>query len=163
MLGRQETMPHFISEACTGCTNCKILCPANAVDGKAKARHRIDSLRCIDCGACGITCPAEAVLDGFGKKVGKIGKKDRKYPVFDFDVCMSCGICFEACPAGAIAMDLQKVGDLHPYPYLTSQKRCISCGFCVQDCPVDAVVLNKMKIWPIKAKQAGGQVFGPDI
>lgn len=48
-------------EKCTGCTACKRICPANAIEGRPKQKHRIIVDKCIKCGACFEVCKFNAV------------------------------------------------------------------------------------------------------
>jgi len=136
-------MAFFITSACTGCTACRHICPTNAISGEKKQRHAVFDAACIDCGACGRVCPAQAVTNPFGRVVSKIARKHWVRPFFTLDLCMGCSICVEACPANALDIALQKVRDLHPYPFLLRESQCMGCGFCARACPVDAVILEK--------------------
>ena len=136
-------MAFFITSSCTGCTACKIICPTSAVSGEKKQQHAICNTACIDCGACGRICPAGAVTNPFGRIVSKIPKKNWVRPYFNLDLCMACNICVEACPANALDITLQKIKDLHPYPFLVRESQCMGCGFCAKACPVDAITLKE--------------------
>ncbi len=48
-------------EKCRGCTLCAKECPANAISGKVKETHIIDTVACIKCGACIAKCPFGAI------------------------------------------------------------------------------------------------------
>ena len=50
-----------IEEKCKGCTLCAKACPVNAIKGKVKEKHIIDSASCIKCGACVEKCPFGAI------------------------------------------------------------------------------------------------------
>ena len=134
-------MAYLITQDCTGCTLCARLCPAGAIQGEKKQRHRLDAELCIECGACGRICPAQAVQDPFGQVVKGEKRKDWKKPVFDLDVCMACGMCVDACPAGCLAPGPPNPKDKTAYPVLADPGACLACGFCVAECPVAAVVL----------------------
>ncbi|MFO7911816.1 MAG: 4Fe-4S binding protein [Desulfotignum sp.] len=136
-------MAFFITSNCTGCTACKNICPTGAISGEKKQQHTVCDTACIDCGACGRICPAGAVANPFGRIVSKIPKKNWVRPYFNLDLCMACSICVEACPANALDITLQKVKDLHPYPFLIREAQCMGCGFCARACPVDAVTLKE--------------------
>jgi NADH-quinone oxidoreductase subunit F len=49
------------AETCTGCGQCKKVCPAGAISGEKKKAHRIDPERCISCGSCREACKFEAI------------------------------------------------------------------------------------------------------
>lgn len=50
------------AEKCTGCHACLKACPAEAIVGEPKAKHRIDSAKCVKCGSCLDVCRFEAVV-----------------------------------------------------------------------------------------------------
>ena len=46
---------------CTGCTLCNTNCPYDAITGKRKEVHLIDSEICVKCGICYEVCKFDAV------------------------------------------------------------------------------------------------------
>ncbi len=52
----------IIEDKCKGCTKCARNCPVNAIAGKVKEAHIIDSAKCIKCGACIDSCPFKAII-----------------------------------------------------------------------------------------------------
>jgi NADH-quinone oxidoreductase subunit F len=46
---------------CTGCGMCAKICPADAICGKIKEAHVIDTAKCITCGSCIDTCRFNAI------------------------------------------------------------------------------------------------------
>ena len=46
-------------EKCTGCGNCKEVCPVDAIAVNEKAK--IDADTCVDCGTCVDECPENAI------------------------------------------------------------------------------------------------------
>ncbi len=57
----RELITFSINENCTGCGACVRACPAEAITGKKKERHAINSAMCIKCGVCRSVCKSEAV------------------------------------------------------------------------------------------------------
>ncbi len=51
-------------EKCTGCTICAKNCPVDAIAGKAKELHIIDTALCAKCGKCITCCNFDAVYKG---------------------------------------------------------------------------------------------------
>lgn len=49
------------------------------------------------------------------------------------DNCTGCGACASVCAAGAIELQPDEEGFLHP---VTDKERCLSCGACTAVCPV---------------------------
>ncbi len=52
----------IIEDKCKGCTKCARNCPVNAIAGKVKEAHVIDTSKCIKCGACIDSCPFKAII-----------------------------------------------------------------------------------------------------
>ncbi len=57
----KSLLNYFIESKCIGCTKCKRICPVEAISGKVKERHTIDTAKCIKCGACMDACPVNAI------------------------------------------------------------------------------------------------------
>ena len=51
-----------ITDKCKGCTKCARNCPVNAISGKVKELHVIDTAKCIKCGACIDNCNFGAIV-----------------------------------------------------------------------------------------------------
>ncbi len=51
---------YVITEGCKGCTLCKKACPAGAISGNVKEKHKIDET-CVKCGKCLETCRFNAI------------------------------------------------------------------------------------------------------
>jgi ferredoxin len=47
-----------------GCGACRKVCPVEAISGKRKEKHVIDSQKCIRCGQCYLTCKFDAIRKG---------------------------------------------------------------------------------------------------
>ena len=52
----------IIADKCKGCTLCARQCPANAIIGKVKEAHVIDTEKCVKCGACIEKCKFGAIV-----------------------------------------------------------------------------------------------------
>lgn len=50
-----------ITDKCIGCGACKRVCPANAIEGEPKEKHKIIQDKCVKCGTCYDTCPIKAI------------------------------------------------------------------------------------------------------
>jgi NADH-quinone oxidoreductase subunit F len=57
----KDLITYVITENCTGCQLCLKSCPAEAIRGEKKERHRIDSQKCNKCGVCKSVCKFDAV------------------------------------------------------------------------------------------------------
>lgn len=51
------------STLCKGCTKCAQICPVNAISGRAKQTHIINTKQCIKCGTCKENCPFHAIKE----------------------------------------------------------------------------------------------------
>ncbi len=49
------------------------------------------------------------------------------------DICTGCGMCAAICPSGAIQMQPDEHGFLHP---TVDAAKCTDCGLCARKCPV---------------------------
>ncbi len=49
-------------EKCIACGKCRKVCPAEAIEGEKKVKHKILQDKCVRCGACFEACPVDAVL-----------------------------------------------------------------------------------------------------
>ena len=52
--------PCYITDACTDCGACQLVCPANAIY-QGNGRHVINAYECISCGVCCDACPVGAI------------------------------------------------------------------------------------------------------
>jgi Fe-S-cluster-containing hydrogenase component 2 len=52
---------HILEHRCTGCGECRKVCPTWAINLSAENKS-IDQLSCIPCGACQQVCPEQAVI-----------------------------------------------------------------------------------------------------
>ena len=57
----KELISYSVNENCTGCTICAKKCPVDAISGKVKEKHIIDTELCIKCGICYEVCKFDAI------------------------------------------------------------------------------------------------------
>jgi len=48
-------------DKCIACGKCRRVCPAEAIEGAKKVKHKILQDRCVRCGACYKACPVDAI------------------------------------------------------------------------------------------------------
>lgn len=53
--------PTIAPARCTGCGDCRVMCPVGAVKPCDAGRYAIDLKTCIDCGCCAAACGCDAV------------------------------------------------------------------------------------------------------
>ncbi len=58
----QALLNYVITDKCKGCTLCARNCPVNAISGKVKEKHVIDTSKCIKCGQCMTNCRFNAII-----------------------------------------------------------------------------------------------------
>ena len=58
----QALLNYVITDKCKGCTLCARNCPVNAISGKVKEKHVIDTAKCIKCGQCMTNCRFNAII-----------------------------------------------------------------------------------------------------
>ncbi len=70
--------------ACTGCEECRDVCPVDCIEGKAGFIHMIDTFDCIKCGKCAAVCEDHAIHETTGKvpklpnRLTKVGRFKRR-------------------------------------------------------------------------------------
>lgn len=134
---------YTITDACVGCTLCARHCPAKAISGEVRSKHKIDPGRCIRCGLCGKLCPKEAILDESGNKVARTDKKDWLHPAVNTAACVGCSLCVEACPKSCLEIGGPAFhGDIRTVAELKRPESCIGCGLCEKRCPIGAIVMK---------------------
>jgi NAD-dependent dihydropyrimidine dehydrogenase PreA subunit len=135
----------IIPELCIGCTACAKRCPVTCITGESKRIHWIDPLACIDCGACGLVCPTEAILDGAGRPIPFIKKKnERPLAVVDEVFCSGCDFCSDVCPFDCLEIVKDVTSPLsNSVVKMVDPKACVACRLCEDVCQKEAInVLN---------------------
>lgn len=61
MLFAPRTVALIHKQPCTGCTKCTRVCPVDAIKGKIRLVHEVDSNECIGCGECVDICPTKCI------------------------------------------------------------------------------------------------------
>lgn len=133
-------MAYQITEDCVGCGACAKKCPEKAISGQPKSQHHIDPLFCVGCGACFNTCPRGAILDPYGRRSPKRGKKSSVKADIQSEICAACQTCLLHCPQQAIRV--VRKGLLRGQRCQVNPERCIGCGACQKLCITGAVTLR---------------------
>ena len=55
------------------------------------------------------------------------------------DNCCGCSSCANKCPIGAIVMEYDSEGFMHP---VIDVDKCVNCGFCERACPALGQVMS---------------------
>jgi NADH:ubiquinone oxidoreductase subunit F (NADH-binding) len=58
----QALLSYQIIDTCTGCGVCKMVCPADAIEGEKKQLHVINPDHCTKCGLCFESCKFDAII-----------------------------------------------------------------------------------------------------
>jgi len=122
-----------VSENCSGCRVCKMVCamanfrevnPAKSalkIEGHFPDPGKYQINVCSQCGKCAEVCPTDAIYLEEG--VYLINKEE----------CIGCMTCIEACPEGVM---FEHKGSDIPI-------KCTLCGDCAEICPREALVLQR--------------------
>ncbi|MCL2821803.1 MAG: 4Fe-4S binding protein, partial [Firmicutes bacterium] len=57
----KDLLQFVVNDKCIGCTLCKKVCPADAITGNLKEKHKIDQEKCAKCGLCIPKCKFKAI------------------------------------------------------------------------------------------------------
>ncbi|MGE5370662.1 MAG: 4Fe-4S binding protein [Solirubrobacterales bacterium] len=129
----------ILADICKGCALCKKMCPVSAIHGEPKELHTIDADKCLDCGVCGRACTLNAVVDGLGKVVQKVPRKNWPKPFIHRKECCGCSLCMEFCAKDCLAVSKQSSAGELVFAVLENEKDCVGCGLCAAECPHDAI------------------------
>ena len=71
-----------------------------------RGRHILDLNKCTGCSLCKMVCPANAIdMERVEVEEGKYPQNKKKiFPRIDFHKCTYCGLCVEYCPFSALLM-----------------------------------------------------------
>lgn len=68
------------------------------------------------------------------------------------ELCTGCGLCSDVCPHGAVTIEKDEYGFLHPI----IGERCVECGLCRDRCPVNSKGGRRAaKVYAAYAKDGG--------
>jgi len=135
-------MAHKILDDCTGCGECKNVCPVSAITGEIGKIHEINPVRCVDCSVCGMSCPIGCVIDGEGAVVIMVAPQDRPKPVLNRISCALCMLCVDLCLFKALHVKLPLPRGEMPTEIFFDSDKCVGCGLCEKECPVDAITMR---------------------
>jgi ferredoxin len=60
ILGKEATMPLFITDDCIMCGACEPACPESAIS-EGDSKYVIDASKCTDCATCQENCPVDCI------------------------------------------------------------------------------------------------------
>ncbi len=157
-------MPHFIHDACVGCTLCAKNCPTGAIYGENKKLFVIQPELCIDCSICANVCPVACITDQVGNTPPKQKVPEKPKAVILEEGCTGCEACMQVCPVEAIYKPTEETD-----PDLSAQTngglfsicrvdpvKCIGCELCYKVCPWDTIEMAAGKTTSVYAD--GGYV-----
>jgi len=151
---------------CTGCRDCQIICPTEAIsssealveDGSLKEpiRMDIDPDLCHFCGQCAIICPTKAILWRENQEVIPTLISNGTFPILDegidiqIEKCrVDCQlVCAKTCPVEALTvkvyhdtdLDEDRISDIE-----VDKASCFYCHKCEKACPYDAIEIHSAR------------------
>ena len=151
---------------CTGCRDCQIICPTEAIsssealveDGSLKEpiRMDIDPDLCHFCGQCAIICPIKAVLWRENQEVIPSLISNDTFPMLEegidiqIEKCIvDCNlVCLKACPVEALTVKIYHDTDSDEDKISAvevDRARCFYCHKCEKACPYNSIEVRSAR------------------